>query len=159
MDVRKDFLFYFLSLIRTTSAAFGNSQPRGWIGAAAVSLYDSHSNTRSESSLWPTNSSWQCWFFNPLSKAREWTPILMDIGRVLNLLSHNRNSMGEGFLNMVHICTSLNSQKCSSKGKKKCNSIEHNNFLPNICSLMLFYGSRELISFTTFDWIWPKNLD
>ena len=30
--------------------------------------------------------------FNPLSKARDWTHILMDTGQILNPLSHNRNS-------------------------------------------------------------------
>ena len=36
--------------------------------------------------------SWQCWIFNPLSKARDWTHILMDTNQVCNLLGHNRNS-------------------------------------------------------------------
>ena len=31
-------------------------------------------------------------FFRPLSKARDWTCILMDTSLFLNLLSHNRNS-------------------------------------------------------------------
>ena len=44
------------------------------------------------------HSLWQQWIFNPLSKARDWTCILMDVSRVLNLLSHNRNSCFELFM-------------------------------------------------------------
>ena len=32
------------------------------------------------------------WILNPLSKARDWTHILMDISQVLNPLNRNRNS-------------------------------------------------------------------
>ena len=39
------------------------------------------------------NSSWQCGIFNPLSKAWNWTCILMDISQVHNPLSHSWNSM------------------------------------------------------------------
>ena len=41
-------------------------------------------------------SLWQCWILNPLSEARDWTHIFMDINQVPNLLSHNGNS--EDFL-------------------------------------------------------------
>ena len=34
----------------------------------------------------------QCWIYNPLSKSRDQTHILMDTSLVLNLLNHNRNS-------------------------------------------------------------------
>ena len=37
------------------------------------------------------HSSQQCWILNPLSKARDWTRILMETSQVLNLLSHNGN--------------------------------------------------------------------
>jgi len=39
------------------------------------------------------HSSWQCQILNPLSEARDQTSILMDTSRVLNLLSHNGNSL------------------------------------------------------------------
>ena len=42
-------------------------------------------------------SSRQCGILNPPSKARDQTPILMDISQVLNLLSHNGNSFLDGF--------------------------------------------------------------
>ena len=38
------------------------------------------------------HSSRQCWILNPLSEAKDRTCILMDAGRVLNPMSHNRNS-------------------------------------------------------------------
>ena len=43
------FFFY-----RAASAAYGGSQARGWIRAAASGLHHSHSNTGSELHLWPT---------------------------------------------------------------------------------------------------------
>ena len=50
-------LFYFLSFFffffRAASMAFGGSQTRGLIGAIAVGLHHSHSNTRSELCLQP----------------------------------------------------------------------------------------------------------
>ena len=58
-------------------AAHGSSWARGQIETAAASLHDSHRNARS---------------FNPLSKARNQTRILMDSSQVLNTLSYNGNS-------------------------------------------------------------------
>lgn len=58
---------------------------------------------------------------------------------------------GKDFINMVDIWTCFNSQKCSSKKQVTPLSIIIH-FLPNICSLMLFCGSRDLISLKTFDW-------
>ena len=37
------------------------------------------------------HNSQQCWILNPLSKARDQTPVLMDTSQVRNLLSHNGN--------------------------------------------------------------------
>ena len=45
-------LFFFL--FKAASIAYGIFQARGWIRSAAAGLYYSHSNTRSESHLWPT---------------------------------------------------------------------------------------------------------
>ena len=44
------FCFIFLPF-RAVPAAYGGSQARGWIGAAAASLHHSNSNARSEPSL------------------------------------------------------------------------------------------------------------
>ena len=66
-------------------------------------------------------SSWQCWILNPLNNARDWTPILTDtaLSRVLNLLSHNRNSYNYFYKNCTRrgICRSnacLSYQPCVS---------------------------------------------
>ena len=58
-------------------AAYGSSQARGPIGAAAASLCHSHSNAESEPRLWPNLSSRQRQILNPLSEARDWTWNLM----------------------------------------------------------------------------------
>ena len=51
------FIFNFFCLFafsRAAPAAYGGSQPRGLIGAAATSLHQSHSNMRSDPLLQPT---------------------------------------------------------------------------------------------------------
>ena len=47
------FIYLFL-LFRASSVAYGSSQARGLIAAIAAGLHHSHSNIRSEPSLWPT---------------------------------------------------------------------------------------------------------
>ena len=46
--------FFFLVFSRAASVAYGSSQARGLIGAAAASLCHSHSNAKSRLSLRPT---------------------------------------------------------------------------------------------------------
>ena len=46
--------FFFFLLFRAAPEAYGSSQARGRIGAAAAGLHHSHSNTRSEPHLWLT---------------------------------------------------------------------------------------------------------
>ena len=61
----KNFIFHlFIYLFRAASTAYGVSQARGQIGAIAADLH--HSS----------------WTFNPLSKAKEWTCVLMDASQV-----------------------------------------------------------------------------
>ena len=48
MQCLSSFFFFFFFLFRATPEAYGSSQARGGIGAAAASLCCSHSNTRSE---------------------------------------------------------------------------------------------------------------
>ena len=69
-------LFYFIFIFRAPPAAYGIST-RGWIRAVAAGLHHSHSNSRATSATY--TSLWQCWIFNPLSEARDWTHILRDI--------------------------------------------------------------------------------
>ena len=71
--------------------AYGSYQARHGIGASAAGLRHSQSNTRSELHLWPSCSLQQHWILNPLSKPRDWTCILMDTGKILNPLSHNKS--------------------------------------------------------------------
>ena len=59
-------------------AAYGSSQARDGIGAAAASLYHYHSNVGYNLSLWPKPSSWQPWISDPLREARDWTRTFMD---------------------------------------------------------------------------------
>ena len=47
-------ILFFFGLFRTTLVAYGGSQARVWIGAAASSLRQSHSNMGSKPHLWPT---------------------------------------------------------------------------------------------------------
>ena len=53
---KKDLLPSFLPflLFRAAPAAYGSSQARGWIRAAAASLHHSHSDARAQLSRWPT---------------------------------------------------------------------------------------------------------
>ena len=86
------YFFFFFCLFSTVPVTFGSSQARGRIGAAGANLRHSRSNARSEPCLWlaaqlmATPDPW------PPNEARHRTCFLMDTSRVLNLLSHNRNS-------------------------------------------------------------------
>ena len=62
--------------------AYGDSQARGWIGAAATGLRQSHSNAGSEPGLRPTPQLTQRRIVNPLSKGRDRTRNLMVASRI-----------------------------------------------------------------------------
>ena len=47
------FSFFLFLLLKATTVAYGGSQPRGRIGAAAAGLQSSHKNARSELCLCP----------------------------------------------------------------------------------------------------------
>jgi len=79
-------LFFFFFLFRATPLAYGSSQARGWIGAAAASLCHKHSNTRSKLHLQLHRSSWQQWIIDPVIEP---TPSWILV-RVLNPLSTTR---------------------------------------------------------------------
>ena len=72
----------FFLLLNAASAAYGSSQTRDQVRAAAVGLCQSHSNTISELSLWPTTAHGNTGSFNTLSEAWDWTQVLMDPGWV-----------------------------------------------------------------------------
>ena len=64
---RRIYLFFYFCLVRPALMAYGGSQARVWIGAAAACLH---------------HSSQKCWILNPLSEARDRTWVLMDTSRV-----------------------------------------------------------------------------
>ena len=70
------FFFSFL-LFTATPVAYGSSQARGQIRAAAATY---------------ATTCGKCQILNPLSEARDKNPILTETCRVLNLLSHSGNS-------------------------------------------------------------------
>ena len=90
------FFFFFFWLFRATPAAYGSSQARGQIGAAAAG--HSHSNPRSEPHLRRKHNSWQHQILNPGSKPRDRTRIFMDTSQVRSTLSHKRNSQSNLFV-------------------------------------------------------------
>ena len=57
--------FFFLFFLRAAPVAYGSSQARGRIGAAAAGLCHSHSKTGSKPHLPSMLSLWQCWILNP----------------------------------------------------------------------------------------------
>ena len=63
------FFFFFFFLFRAVAMAYGGSQARGLIGAAATGLHHSHSNAGSKPHL--QHSSQEHQILNPLSEARE----------------------------------------------------------------------------------------
>ena len=69
-------------LFRAVPMAYGSSQDRGWIGAAAMSLYHSQSNEGSKTHLWPTPQLTAMPDPDPLSEARDQTHILMDTSQI-----------------------------------------------------------------------------
>ena len=79
--VFRQMLFFFLFI--ATPVVHGSSSATGSIGAAAAGLHHSHSNVESEVQLPSTPQFAATLNPNPLSKARDGTYILMDIGQVL----------------------------------------------------------------------------
>ena len=71
------FILLFL-LFRAALLAYGVSQARDQIGTVAAGIRHSHSNTDSELHLQLPAYTTAHGILNPLSKARDWTCILMD---------------------------------------------------------------------------------
>ena len=84
-----DFINQFFFLFMATSTAYGSSWARGWIRTAAASLCHSHGNMGSKLHLQPMNTkSLNCWMRSGVEPISSWA-----LCRVLNLPSHNRNSL------------------------------------------------------------------
>ena len=71
------FFIFVFRLFRATPTACGSSQARSRIGAVTIGLHHSHSNSGFD----PYHGPWQQ-ILNPLSRARDRTPILVDVSRV-----------------------------------------------------------------------------
>ena len=79
--VWRAFFFFFLSFVFLVPYPWHMEVPRlGPVRTVATSLHHSHSNARSEMHLRPTPQQHRT--FNPLSKARGWTCVLMDASRI-----------------------------------------------------------------------------
>ena len=92
--------------------AYGSSQARGWIRAAAATATAMQDLSR----VWDLHhSSRQHQILDPLSKTRDRTHILMDISRALFLLSHNGNSSGK-----ILICPHIPDSQGRGTQKKRC---------------------------------------
>ena len=77
MDEAFFLIFFFPFLFTATGEAYGSSQARELIGAAAARLHHSHSNIRSKPCRNLSCSLGQHWILNPF-EARNQTCILMD---------------------------------------------------------------------------------
>ena len=86
------FIFFVFCLVRATPAAYGGSQARGPIRAAAAGLRQSHSNADLSSICDLHHSSWQRWILTPLIKARDRTRNLMSFHILDDILS-SKNSL------------------------------------------------------------------
>ena len=76
------FFLLLLLLFRAALKAYGRSQARCWIRAAAAGLHHSTA-TRDLSHIWDLHHrSQQCQILNPLSEAMDWTCMLMDTSQV-----------------------------------------------------------------------------
>ena len=75
-DVFMTFFFFFF--FRAAPTAYGNSQTRGQIRAAATGLHHSHSNENPSHVFNLCHSSWWRWTLNPLSGTRDQTWVFMD---------------------------------------------------------------------------------
>ena len=76
-------MIIIISLFRATPRAYGSSQARGQIRAAAACPYTTATATpdlRRICDLYHSLQKWQ--ILNPLSVARDWTHILMDPSQV-----------------------------------------------------------------------------
>ena len=69
-----EFLFFFMA----APAAYGNSQAKGWIGAATEAYATAMATPDSRHIFDLRHTLWQCQVFNPMSRARDFTHILTE---------------------------------------------------------------------------------
>ena len=94
-------IVYFL--FKATPVAYGSSQARSRIGAAAV-VYTTGEAIPDPSRICNLRRSlWKGWILNPLNEARYGTCILMDSSWVLKPQSPSGNSKNWVFLKIIHL--------------------------------------------------------
>ena len=76
--LKNKFLLFLFRKDTATSAAYGSSQARGQIGAAAQAYTTATEMPDPRHICNLCHRLWQLWILNPLSKARDLTCILMD---------------------------------------------------------------------------------
>ena len=91
------FPFFFFLLFRAELMAYGGSQARGQIRAAAAALHHSHSNSRSKTRLWPTPQLMAMPDPRPTEWGQGWNPHPDGYQSDLSLLRHNKNSLPSTF--------------------------------------------------------------
>ena len=88
-------------IFRAASAAYGSSKARGWIGAVAASATATIPDPSRVCDL--HHSLWQCWIPESLSKARDWTHILMDTSQICFHCATMETPPKSYFFNVVDI--------------------------------------------------------
>ena len=121
--------FFFLCFFRATPVAYRGSQAKGQIWATAASLCHSHGNVRSKRFCELYQNSWKCQIPDLLSKARDWTCILMDKSHIRFCCA----TMGipEAFNFFIYIISSL---QC----KTSCNMMRHGHCVVKFLRLYMF---------------------
>ena len=138
--------------------AYESPQVMGQTRATAAS--HSHSNTRSEPHLQPSHSSEQCWIPDPLSKARDWTHILMDTSGFFSTVPQ-RKPPGENIVILSYHY--VNSQVFLQKSldKKKLWPVNQRSQTNLIQMMISLFKTPSLILYFALYWklnIIPKSL-
>ena len=95
------YYYYYFGSFRAAPVAYGDSQARGWIGAATAGLHRSHSNVGAKPRLWPTPQLTAMPDPSPTSEAGYRTCILMDASQICFLWA----MMGTPAVSIcIHIC-------------------------------------------------------
>ena len=89
---RGEFSFLSLFTFRAAPVAYGSSQAKGQIGAAAAGYTTATAMPDPSHFCNLHHSSWQCRILNPLSKAKDWTCIFMGASQIHFWLAANGSS-------------------------------------------------------------------
>ena len=104
-------IYLLFCFFRAASTAYGGSQARSPIGATAASPHHSLHNIRSKPHLWLHHSPRQHQILNPLSKARDRTPIFTDPNQVPYYWAMTETP--QAMLNRYAIYVHKNKRKCN----------------------------------------------